>query len=170
MAPLAGLSDDEWNAVLAGSQRSTSVDGTPFGTRTLADGSSIDLVSVVNAANCGKSTTCSAADLTGNATGDRPWGANNPVWRPFAYGPLAAVVGDASVSSPFYVVVMVGDDPAENDNDPSRDGSDPSVNPGSGVLSVRAEAFGPRGAHRVVELTAARRDAGPLRVLTWSKN
>ena len=72
---------------------------------------------------------------------------------------------------------MVADDPAENDNDPARDGAvpcggavpvltgdppAPSCNPGSGVLALRAEAFGPRGVHKVIEATIAHAGA-PLR-------
>ena len=52
---------------------------------------------------------------------------------------------------------MVGDDPSENDGDPLQDGSDED-NPGAGVLALRAEAFGPGGAHRVIEATVARPD------------
>ena len=33
-----------------------------------------------------------------------------------------------------------------------------SCNPGTGVIAVRAEAFGPRGAHKVIEMTIARTD------------
>ncbi len=68
------------------------------------------------------------------------------------------------IASPYYVVMMVGDDPAENDNDPTRDG-DPN-SPGSGIVSVRAESFGPVGAHTVVELTVARGDTA-VRTLSW---
>jgi hypothetical protein len=55
---------------------------------------------------------------------------------------------------------MVADDPLETDDDPTRDGlaTGPLSNPGAGVLSVRTEAFGRRGAHRVLEGTVVRRD------------
>ena len=34
--------------------------------------------------------------------------------------------------------------------------------PGTGVLAMRAEAFGPRGAHKIIEVTVARTDTtGP---------
>jgi hypothetical protein len=59
------------------------------------------------------------------------------------------------VNSPIYVVVMVADDPSETDGDPLTDGNT-GTNPGSGVLSIRAEALGPHGAHRVIEATMAR--------------
>ena len=37
------LAAHDWNALLSGAVRSTFVDGTPDGVRTLADGSAIDL-------------------------------------------------------------------------------------------------------------------------------
>jgi len=104
-------------------------------------------------------------------TADRPWGANNPRWQLYAYGHLRDLLSPHAVDSSYYVIVMVADDPSENDNDPLRDGAD-SSNPGSGVLAVRAVAFGPRGARKAIEATVARRlmldpaRAG-LRVVSW---
>lgn len=161
-----------WSSVFDGSERSAFVDGAPGGPRTLADASSIDLAQVVNMANCGKAAACSAAEITGNATGDRPWGPNNPVWQLFAFGPLRDL-SPGSIDSPFYVVVLVADDPSENDDDPLHDGEDPAANPGAGVLMLRAEAFGPRGTHKIIELTVARpaidasQEPGRLRVVSW---
>jgi hypothetical protein len=66
-----------------------------------------------------------------------------------------------TINSLFYTVVLVADDWSENDNDPSRDGGAPaagSSNPGAGVLALRAQAFGPRGAHKTIDLTIARVD------------
>lgn len=157
----------EWNAILDGSTQSAFVDGPPSGVRMLADGSVLDLARTVNMMNCRKATPCSAANLT-TMTAERPWGANNPVWRLFAYGPLSSLLPAHAIESAFYVVVMVADDPSENDNDPLHDGHT-GTNPGTGVLALRAEAFGPRGTHQVVEMTAARPEiegAGP-RVLSW---
>jgi hypothetical protein len=95
-------------------------------------------------------------------TADRPWGANNPRWALFSYGPLSAMSSESgALPSPDYVVVLVADDPAESDGDPSRDG-EPGSGPGAGVILVRAEAFGPLEAHRVVQAAVARgRPAGP---------
>jgi hypothetical protein len=104
-------------------------------------------------------------------TAERPWGANNPRWRLYAYGNLRDLLPPGAIDSSYYVIVMVADDPAENDNDPLRDGADPS-NPGSGALAVRAEAFGPRGVHKMIEVTIARGHvAGPgpagVHILSW---
>jgi len=128
----------------------------------LPDGTTIDLAQALNLANCGKVTACSASDLTANFTGDRPWGVNNPVWQLYAYQRLDAMIPTGSINSNYYVTVMIADDPSENDNDPLHDGASPSTNPGSGVLAMRAEAFGPHGSHKVIELTVARTDTTNL--------
>ena len=57
-----------------------------------------------------------ASDLIAD-TSQRPWGANNPVWRLFAYGPISILLPAPDVNSAYYIVVMVADDPSENDND-----------------------------------------------------
>ena len=165
MADLGTLVD--WNAVLDGSASSAFVDGAPSGVRTLADGSPLDLGQTLNMQNCRKVTACSASDLTAN-TAQRPWGANNPVWRLFAYGALSSLLSPHAIESAYYVIVMIADDPSENDDDPLRDGQGPT-NPGTGVLSLRAEAFGPRGARQVVEVTVARPggEGFGVRVLSW---
>jgi hypothetical protein len=76
---LASMPD--WSVVLDGSTRSNRTDGLPAGERRLPDGSRVDLTERVNLANCGKLTTCSDADMD-QITAERPWGANNPRWRP----------------------------------------------------------------------------------------
>jgi len=161
-----------WNPVLDGSLQSAFVDGAPGGSRMLSDGSTIDLDQTVDMANCRKITACSTADLDA-VTVDRPWGANNPRWRLYAYGRLSDMTPNGAINSPYYVLAMVADDPSENDNNPVQDGVGPG-NPGAGVLAMRAEAFGPRGAHTAIELTIARIDAAGLergraivRILSW---
>ncbi len=164
----------DWNPLLAGSERSTFVDGSPAGVRTLADGSTIDLAHIVNMANCQKTAPCSAADLS-VVTANRAWGANNPRWQVYAHGPMSDAAGNGSGRSSFYGVVLVGDDPSENDGDPSRDGDAIAgvPNPGVGLVMLRAEAFGPRSAHRAIEATVARIDtalpatAPGVRVIRW---
>lgn len=165
---LLGIPD--WNLLLTGDSTSAFVDGPPTGTRTLADGATLDIGEALNMANCAKASTCSPTDMDA-VTLERPWGPNNPRWRLFACGTLSDMTRTGSVSSPFYVVVMVGDDPSENENDPLHDGVS-QANPGSGVLAMRAEAWGTHGAHKAVELTLVRTDptqpgqAG-VRLLSW---
>ncbi len=148
----------DWNSVLTGQIRSAWVDGDPAVPRRLDDGSQVSLTDATNRANCGKPTACTFAETT-TATEARPWGSNNPQWQLFAYGMLNHAV----------VVVWVGDDPADNDNDPFTDGTD-ETNPGTGIASVRAEAFGYGGGHRVIESTVRRdRGSGAVRRLSWAQ-
>jgi len=164
----------DWSGAIGGSSVSTFADGPSGGLRRLADGSSLDLAATVNMANCQKRTSCSSAEL-GAITPQRPWGANNPTWRLFAYGPLASFQPGGAVESPYYVVAMIGDDPAENDGDPAKDGTT-VANPGRGVIAIRGEAFGPQGVHAVAEVTAAAvfgaggTPLAALRILSWRAN
>jgi len=160
----------DWNQLLNGAVQSSFVDGPPSGARALADGSSIDLLQVLALATCDKSVPCSSGDMDAVTT-KRPWGANNPRWQLYAYGMLRDMMPPGAVNSPYYVVAMVGDDPSENDGNPLQDGSSED-NPGAGVLAMRAEAFGPGGAHKVIEAIVARPDesAGApagVRMLSW---
>ncbi len=153
----------DWTMVLSGGVRSAFVDGAPEGTRRLADGTTIDLTSVVNTANCNKVTACRDADMDA-VTAARPWGANNPRWQLYAYGDLNRMVPSGATTSSYYVLAMVADDGSENDGNPLRDGTD-GINPGAGVLALRAEAFGARGAHKAIEMTLAHPPA--VRMLSW---
>ena len=175
----------DWNTILSGSVRSAFVDGAPNGVRKLADSTTVDLAQVVNQANCGKSSPCSDADMDESTSG-RPWGTNNPRWQLFAYGSLSHMVPVGAIDSSFYVTVMIADDPSENDKRPLQDGlvpcgeampsgEPPSCNPGAGVLSLRAESFGPRGAHKIIEMTVSRTpkafnhgvEQAGVRVVSW---
>lgn len=166
------LTVPDWNKLLDGSTQSAFVDGAPSGVRTLQDGSTIDLTQAINMANCQKVTTCSTADMNA-MTAERPWGLNNPRWRLYSYANLRDMLPSTdTINSAYYIVVFVGDDPSDNDNNPAVDGvvacavgqngADGSCNPGTGVIAMRAEAFGPRGAHKVIELTLARTDTTEL--------
>src|SRR5436309_1098938 len=154
------LTVPDWNKLLDGTTQSAFVDGAPIGSRTLKDGSTIDLTQAINMANCQKVSTCSDADMN-LATAERPWGKNNPRWKLYAYGNLQDMMPTATINSPYYVMLLVGDDPSENDDDPTKDGAS-AANPGAGVLALRAEAFGPRGAQKVIEATIARTDTTTL--------
>jgi len=152
----------DWSSVLGGSARSSFFDGNGTGTRTLADRSTIDLTSIVNAWNCARVEGCTDAEMD-HVTAERPWGQNNPRWRVYACGALADLSGSPS---PYYVVLIVGDDPHETDGNPMADGTGPET-PGHDVLLLRGEAFGPGGTHSVVELTVTRGDGAEVRALSW---
>jgi hypothetical protein len=160
LAEVAGVAD--WDQLVNGTIQSTFVDGSPPGMR-LVNGTPVDLTQLVTLANCHKPTTCSGVEMDA-VTAERPWGANNPRWQLYAYGAIKGAV--AGVDSPYYVVVLVADDPSETDNDPSDDGGG-STNPGAGVLLLRAQAFGPRSAHKTIEIAVARTVGGRVRVLSW---
>jgi len=173
LGELMAISD--WNMLLAGTVRSSLVDGPPTGRRMLVDGTWIDLGETINAATCEKPTTCTDDDMN-RVTEARPWGLNNPRWQPFAWGSLNDLTPSGSVNSVFYGMVMVADDPSECDNNPLVDGGEAvppcgttsSLNPGAGVLSLRAEAFGPFGTHTIIEATVTRTErAAGARLLSW---
>jgi hypothetical protein len=151
----------DWNAFI-GPDLVPFTDG-PQRMRALADGRRIDLGEVVNLANCRQTAPCSSSAMDA-ATADRPWGSNNPRWQLFAWGFLNGLLPAAESS--FYVVAMVADDSSENDGDPLLDGSTActqngivACNPGTGRIELRAEAFGPFGAHKILESTISR--SGP---------
>ncbi len=159
----------DWNAVLDGFAGSTFDDGAGQ-VRVLADGRSLDLVEVVNEATCGHAAACTTAEMDA-VTAARPWGPNNPRWRLYMHGAVGSLAPGAIARSACYLVVLVADDPSENDGDPMRDGV-PDSNPGAGVLLIRAEAFGAAGARKTIEATVARvrSPAGPLpgvRIVSW---
>jgi Tfp pilus assembly protein PilX len=154
------LTVSDWNKVLDGTIQSAFVDGDPSGPRNLPGGMRLDLAEATNVANCGHVATCTSTEMDA-VTEERPWGANNPRWKLYAYGPLRDIMPTDSVNSSMYVIVWVGDDPSENDNDPTRDGST-QRNPGSGVITMRSEAYGPMGTHRLIEATLSRTDTSDL--------
>ncbi|MEQ1575548.1 MAG: pilus assembly PilX N-terminal domain-containing protein [Vicinamibacterales bacterium] len=167
---LLGASD--WNSLLNGSIQSGFIDGAPSGTRPLSDGTTLDLAQVTNLVRCGEVTTCSDASMDA-VTAERPWGANNPRWQPYAYGPLSGMLPNGMINARTYLIVWVADDPSESDGKPFEDGGLAS-SPGRGVLAIRAHAYGPSGSRRMVEATVARiqvpesgQAGSGLRVLSW---
>jgi hypothetical protein len=74
--------------------------------------------------------------------------AGPPRWHLFAYGPLRDFT--AAADSPFYVVAFVQGIAAQS---------------GVPLVIVRAESFGPRGAHQAIELTLSPSPAGEAVVL-----
>jgi Tfp pilus assembly protein PilX len=128
------LTVPQWNDVLrvGGNVQSSFIGASS--TITLPDGTTIDV-----AKECAKvQYETDQANL---------WGTNNPVWQVYAYGPIADLL-PGGVSSPVFVLVLVGDDPSESDSNPQAD-----VN---GVLTLHAEAWGVGGSHRVIETTVSR--------------
>ena len=124
-----------WNDVLSGLTKSSFVDDSM--TPVAGNGDHLDLNAMTTEVQAQSDSTA-------------PWGVNNPTWRLFAYGALADRMGTATLQSTSYIAVWVADDPSETDNDPSADTN--------GVITVYAQAIGPNGTHRAVEVTVAKTD------------
>jgi hypothetical protein len=142
----------DWNTVLAGSVQSRFIEGAP----------PVDLTALSNELTCGRTSDCTEAGRR-SSTAERPWAGNNPVWRVFIRAPLSRFLNLPGLSADTYIVVWVGDDARETDDDPSRDGG-----PGAGgnVVRVRAEAFGRTGARHAIEADVIRHPTG-IRVQSW---
>jgi hypothetical protein len=128
-----------WNDILSGSLQSSFVDDSL--TPTTPYGAHLDLAAMT-------------ADLQAQTDATDPWGANNPHWRLFAYGPLADMLGQDVIQSPAYIAVWIADDPSESDGDPASDTN--------GVITVFAKALGPNGAQRAVEVTMAKTNSNEI--------
>ena len=146
----------DWNSMLSGAAQSAFVDGAP-GTRSVEGGFTFNLNEATNLMNCNKVTTCSTSEMD-TVTEDRPWGANNPRWQLYAYGPVNNFMPTATLNSTLYLVVWVADDPSETDGDPTKDGN-VVTNPGTGVITLRATAYGAGGVSRMIDVTLSRTDS-----------
>ena len=135
----------DWAAVLTGIEQGGFTDGPPDGPRGLPGGGLVDLTAETHLLNCGRQTTCTAAQMDAISR-ERPWGANNPRWRLYDYGPLPSLF---TRPVPGYLAVWVADDGRETDDDPSADAE--AGERGWGVVRVRATAYGLHGARRAVE-------------------
>jgi hypothetical protein len=154
----------DWGPVLGGVAPGLFADGPPGGKRTLDDGTELDLTELQNLANCGQVESCTDLQLD-MATAERPWGRNNPRWKLYLYGKFQDLLQTPAINCACYVVVLVADDPSENDADPISDGTRPD-NPGAGLLVLRGEAFGPRGVRKSVSATVGRGVPGSIRTFS----
>lgn len=93
------------------------------------------------------------AELNREAARRWPLGANTPRWRLAGWGRLPGMPPSSQ-----RVAVWVADDVMDADGIPSQD-----LN---GVLMIRAEAFGPRGATRAI-VAHVRRRSGSVQMLSW---
>jgi hypothetical protein len=116
---------------------------------TLADASSVDLLSVTR-------TLQAEADARCGARASDP---DCPEWQLFAHAPLSALASDGVIASPVYVAAWIADDPFDKDGDPAADTN--------GRLLVRAQAFGAGGARRTVEAVVGRAAPAGVRLLSW---
>lgn len=143
---------NDWNTALAGTTRGRFTDGAPTGVRAIPGGGAVNLTAETNLLNCGKRTSCTSGQMDANSR-ERPWGANNPRWRLYDYGPFQDLV-NAARPAPYYLAVWVADDSREGDNNPVADAE--VDEPGRGVVRVHAAVFGPTGGRRAIEAELAR--------------
>lgn len=148
-----------WNDVLAGTVQSSFIDGTMTASKTMPGGGTIVLCSG-SMPDCSGSTNNATAQLQSETDAMDLWGGNNPRWRLFAWGPMAELLPNSRVDSPYYVAVWVADDPADAvPGAQGEPGNVPDGNPlidSNGALTLHAEAIGPTGTRKVVEVTVAR--------------
>lgn len=128
-----------WNDILGGTVQSSFVDGSMTESKQLPGGGTVTLCCGTNTATGQLQAETDAANL---------WGANNPQWKLFAWGPMSEMLPNGQIDSPMYVVVWIADDPAETDSNAAAD-----VN---GTVTLHAEALGPSGTRKVIEVTVAR--------------
>ena len=134
-----------WNDILGGSVQSSFVDGDMASVKTLPGGGKVTL-------------TAATTQLQAETNALNLWGANNPQWKLFAWGPLNDMLPQNQIDSPMYVAVWVADDPADG----TVDGSGAVTADGNplldvnGTLTLHAEALGPAGTRKVIEVTVAR--------------
>jgi hypothetical protein len=142
----------DWNAALTGAIRSPASDGPVGGVRVPWPGVAVDVELLTNALTCGQSSACSDSALQA-ATADRPWGPNNARWQPF----LHTLIQEDGPPRPTaaYVIVWLGDDGREVDDDPLTDGGGPAGE-GRYMIRAHAEAFGPDGGRHAIEAELAR--------------
>ncbi len=133
------LTVPRWNDILGGTVQSSFVDGSMTESKQLPGGGTVTLCCGTNTATGQLQAETDTANL---------WGANNPQWKLFAWGPMSEMLPNGQIDSPMYVVVWIADDPAETDSDAAAD-----VN---GTVTLHAEALGPSGTRKVIEVTVAR--------------
>lgn len=139
-----------WNDILAGTAQSGFVDGAMTSTKTLPGGGHVTLCCGPNSATAVLQAETDAANL---------WAGNNPQWKLFAWGPLADILPNNQIDSPMYLAVWVADDPADGIPGPFGIAAAADNNPlidSNGTLTLHAEAVGPGGTRKVVEVTVAR--------------
>lgn len=130
----------DWDVVLAGAVQSTFVDSTRA--PVLRSGGTINLDALT-------------ADLQRSTSAAASFGADTPLWRLYAWGPLTRMTPTPAAGDP-YLVAWVADDVLEADGNPSDDSN--------GIVTIHALAFGPGGARRAAE-AHVRRAGGALTIL-----
>lgn len=135
-----------WNDILTGTAQSGFTDGSSTSPITLPGGGTMTLC-------CGTNTA--TAQLQADTDTLNLWGANNPRWRLFAWGPVSDMLPANQIQSAMYVAVWVADDPADAPP-PGLVADGNPLSDANGTLTLHAEALGPGGTRKVIEVTVAR--------------
>src|SRR6476469_6639580 len=87
-----------WNDILNGTTQSSFAEGSSTTAITLPNGGTVTLC-------------CGANTATGQLQADTDtlnlWGANNPRWKLFAWGPMSSMLPDNQIDSAMYVAVWI---------------------------------------------------------------
>jgi len=141
-----------WNDILAGDTSSSPTCSgiSPFYPKSATTSGFIDSSTTVTIPDSNQTidllkATC---NLQNGTNGSAIWGANNPTWRLFAWGPMRDLLPNNVIDSKMYLAVWVADDPADGDGNPLQDSN--------GVLTLHAEAYGPSGTRKTIEVTVAK--------------
>jgi len=167
---LVGTAD--WTPVLNGGWIPSLLEPASDATVVSSSPRVITVGTLTNRATCGRDAPCGDGDVAA-VTEDRPWGLNNPRFRLLGILRGGHLAPEPSMS-PYLAVVWAGDDPAEADGNPLVDGGAAPAGPlglppGLGRVVLRAEAFGPGGAHRALQAVLERSEGGgPSRLRDWS--
>lgn len=124
---------DSWTDVVSGGERAAFADGTLLPLASWHE--RLDLGSLTRA-------------LQRHTNAQSPWGVDTPVWRLFAWGPIESLAPGGAPRDGLYLMAWVADDGADGDGNPSSDAN--------GVVVVRAQALGQRGAGRTVQVILKR--------------
>ncbi len=128
------LTVSQWNDLLSPTSNLQSSFTEGPSVVTLADGTVVDVPREL-------------AALQARTDASGVWGADNPRWQIYGWGPISSMLPDG-VDSPVFVAIFIADDASETDNDPTTDTN--------GVLTLHAEAWGAGGSRKAVEVTIAR--------------
>jgi hypothetical protein len=128
-----------WNDILGGSVQSSFIDGEMTAVKRLVGGATFRLCCAAGSATALLQQETDTANL---------WQADNPQWRLYAWGALGRIIPGQQIDSDMYIAVWVADDPADGDGNPLVDTN--------GTLTLHAQAYGPYGARKVIEVTVAR--------------
>ena len=147
------LDNADWDDALRGITQSVADRRAAHGSASRGLGSELDLGVAHKRADVWPDRRHVRMGPSRPPTVERPWGPTMPRWRPFLHALLRRIPRRGRRSA--YVIVWLGDDGSEIDDDPLTDGGGPAAE-GRYIMRAHAEAFGPDGGRRAIEAELAR--------------